>query len=74
MAMSEEQLIVLVQQYKHLYDISDSNYHNNLIKDNSWEEIGKILSTTGNEKHIFINYYSLYDTNIIKIIKSNYNY
>ncbi|CAI6376018.1 unnamed protein product [Macrosiphum euphorbiae] len=47
MAMSEEQLIVLVQQYKHLYDISDSNYHNNLIKDNSWEEIGKMLSTTG---------------------------
>lgn len=46
--ISEEKLILLVQKYKHLYDPSDLNYHNNLMKDNSWEEIGQILKTTGN--------------------------
>lgn len=60
MNMSEEKLILLVQEYKHLYDLSDPNYHNNLVKDNSWVEIGKPLRSTGNKKKIIIFYKFLF--------------
>jgi len=47
--LSDERLIVHVQQYKHLYDLQDANYHNNVMRDNSWEEIGALFNTQGNK-------------------------
>lgn len=37
--MDDETFILLVQSYKELYDISNPNYHNQLRRDNIWEEI-----------------------------------
>lgn len=42
-----EMLIVLVQEYKELYDMSDNNYSNVLRRDNIWSEIGKELKESG---------------------------
>ncbi|KAF5271830.1 hypothetical protein FQR65_LT05061 [Abscondita terminalis] len=39
--MYEEKLILLVQKYTDIYDVSSKNYHNQQIKDNIWEEIAK---------------------------------
>lgn len=36
---SDEKFNVLIQEYKHLYGMEDANYHNNIIKVNSREEI-----------------------------------
>jgi len=46
---SDEKLIVYIQQYKHLYDMQNANYHNSVMRDNSWEEIGALLNTQGNK-------------------------
>lgn len=45
---TEEKLILFVQEYKNLYDLGNTNYHNSLIRENSWEEIGQRLKTPGN--------------------------
>ncbi|VEN42535.1 unnamed protein product, partial [Callosobruchus maculatus] len=38
--MNEEELIVHVQSYPFLYDLTDARYSNALIRVNAWEEIG----------------------------------
>ncbi|VEN60145.1 unnamed protein product, partial [Callosobruchus maculatus] len=37
--MNEEELIVHVQSYPFLYDLTDARYSNTLIRENAWEEI-----------------------------------
>lgn len=37
--MNEENLILLVQKYPELWDMSNQLYHNQERKDNLWEEI-----------------------------------
>ncbi|VEN54909.1 unnamed protein product [Callosobruchus maculatus] len=38
--MNEEELIVHVQSYPFLYDLTDARYSNTLIRETAWEEIG----------------------------------
>ncbi|XP_067000406.2 uncharacterized protein [Anabrus simplex] len=47
--MNEEGLVVLVKEYPHLYDPSHPNYHDNLGKDNSWDEISKEMGLSTDE-------------------------
>lgn len=37
--MDDETFILIIQSYKEIYDIGDPNYHNQLRRDNIWEEI-----------------------------------
>lgn len=62
MAISEERLIILVQEHECLYNLGHKDYDNNLIKDNIWKEIAITLYTTG--KHLFISI-SFYLTSIV---------
>ncbi|XP_061706730.1 uncharacterized protein LOC133517430 [Cydia pomonella] len=45
--MTEEHLIILVNKYKCLYDVSDSKYSDQVCKENAWEEISKVMKCTG---------------------------
>ncbi|KAI8441074.1 hypothetical protein MSG28_009338 [Choristoneura fumiferana] len=47
--MSDEQLIKLVKRYSVLYDISSSQYRDNTIRNNAWEEIAEELHITVEE-------------------------
>ena len=59
--MDEEKLILLVQGYPALYDLSHKDYDNNLIKDNMWEhickELGAPVTETKNKWHLLRAYY-----------------
>jgi hypothetical protein len=37
--MDEEKLTILVQGHECLYNLQHKDYHNSLVKDNSWKEI-----------------------------------
>jgi 5'(3')-deoxyribonucleotidase len=37
--MAEEKLIILMQGHECLYNLQHKNYDNDLVKENSWEEI-----------------------------------
>lgn len=50
---TDEQLIQIVQEYSNLYDLGDKNYHNLLMRENSWEEIGQRLDLPGKTKFYF---------------------
>lgn len=50
--MNEEELILHVQSYCFLYDLTDTRYSNTLIRENAWEEIGIKMKCKG--KIIFI--------------------
>ncbi|KAF6216077.1 hypothetical protein GE061_000415 [Apolygus lucorum] len=41
--MPEEALVLAVEAYPNLYDLSHPSYHDNLVKENSWEEIAEQL-------------------------------
>lgn len=45
--MNEELLINLIRGYTHLYLLSDKNYHNQQMKENTWEEISKEMKIPG---------------------------
>lgn len=45
--MDDESFILIVQNYKELYDVSDQNYHNQMRRDNIWEEIGEKCQQKG---------------------------
>lgn len=45
--MDEEILIKLVRNYPNLYLLSDKNFHNLEMKENSWEEISNELDIPG---------------------------
>jgi hypothetical protein len=49
-AMDEEKLIVVVQEYECLYNLEHRDYDNNLIKENSWKEIAEELHTKGKKQ------------------------
>lgn len=42
----QENLIVQVQNYKELYDVSDRNYSNHQRKEEIWREIGQEIGET----------------------------
>lgn len=44
-------LIDLVRGYPHLYDKASPNFKDSIMKNNSWEEIAKIMTWT--RKHIY---------------------
>lgn len=44
---SDELLIDAVRAYPHLYDHKDSNFKDNLMKENSWEEIALAINIPG---------------------------
>lgn len=46
-----ERLILLVSEYKELYDMSNKNYSNQLRRDNIWQEIAKSLNENGKYNH-----------------------
>ncbi|XP_016952246.1 uncharacterized protein LOC108026062 [Drosophila biarmipes] len=47
--MDEEKLILLVQQYSFLYDVSESKYNNTIARENAWEDIGHMLDCSAKE-------------------------
>lgn len=47
--MNYDLFISLVQSFPHLYDKSNKNFKNNIIRDNSWTEIGLALHMSRNE-------------------------
>lgn len=53
MDISEEKLIILVKDHKHLYDLLDLNYYNSLAREKSYEKIGQTLKITGNGSILF---------------------
>ena len=48
--MDEERLINEVENYKFLYDKRDPWYHDTVVKNRAWEEIGSFLEVPGNYK------------------------
>jgi hypothetical protein len=44
--MDEEKLVLLVQEHECLYNLSNPDYDNNLIKDNVWKDIARHLHST----------------------------
>lgn len=42
-----DMLIVLVQEYKEIYDMSEKNYSNILRRENIWQGIGRQLNESG---------------------------
>ncbi|XP_030767854.1 transcription factor Adf-1-like [Sitophilus oryzae] len=47
--MEDETLILLVQSYRELYDVSNKNYHNHQRRDSIWEEISKEIGYSVDE-------------------------
>jgi hypothetical protein len=47
--MEEKKLIILVQGHECLYNLQHKDYDNNLVKDNSWKEIGGELHAQDQE-------------------------
>jgi hypothetical protein len=45
--MDEEKLILEVSHYPVLFDFSDPNYSNQLVKDNMWKTIGDKMEIPG---------------------------
>lgn len=45
--MDEEKLIILVSQYKELYDTTDQHYLHLNRKNNIWKEISEEMGATG---------------------------
>lgn len=45
--IDEEKLILLVQKYACLYDISSSHYSDQQRKNSAWDEISRIISCSG---------------------------
>lgn len=40
----DEQIIALVQNYQHLYDLSNKYYYDSVMKENVWLEISKNIT------------------------------
>lgn len=53
--MDDEALILFVQEYKELYDSSDSNYMNNVRRMNAWEEIATNMNGSGKQHTVTLN-------------------
>lgn len=50
-----EKLILLVQNYKELYDLSDRYYSNHQRKEEIWREIGEHIGETSKcNKNVFV--------------------
>ena len=45
--MDEEKLICLVEEHPVIFDVTDSNYKNILIKEKAWEEIAEVVNFQG---------------------------
>lgn len=59
----DELIIACVQSYSHLYNKSDKNYKDNMMKEKSWEEIAKTCNTSG----IFLKSLICKNKNILEI-------
>ena len=47
MEFDEESLIIEVEKYRVLYDVSHQRYYDSKMKDNAWQEISERLNTEG---------------------------
>lgn len=45
--MNDDVLISLVERYEELYNLKHQHYHNQLRRDNIWDEIGQIMNESG---------------------------
>ncbi|GFY56315.1 hypothetical protein TNIN_481311 [Trichonephila inaurata madagascariensis] len=50
MSTSDERLIIEVQIYSHLYDLSNKNHKNKITKENAWKEIGLSIGLSASRK------------------------
>lgn len=55
--MDEEAFCILVTEYPNLYDLSHPKYHDNLMKENSWEEISVKINCSGKFYNNIICYF-----------------